>query len=67
MWSYTTLEELREFTAAFAEVKLATAGFLGALGRTEGQRSLLGRLDKAFIEKMVPQKWRYIAIGVARK
>jgi SAM-dependent methyltransferase len=66
-WRYITLAELKQFTSDFAEVKHSTAGFIGDLGRTEGQRNFLGRLDKVFVERMVPQKWRYIAICVARK
>lgn len=66
-WRYITLEELSQFASVFSGVKYTTVGFLGVLGRTERQRAVLGWLDRALFAHLVPQAWRYIVIGVARK
>ena len=66
-WRYVTVEEMLGFLAPFAEVEYRTVGFAGAFGRTERQRRLLGSLDRAFMDSLVPPAWRYIILGVARK
>lgn len=65
-WRYASLDELREFLAPFAGVDLRSLGFLGALGRSERQRRVLGALDRV-IDPAVPATWRYVAVGVATK
>lgn len=66
-WRYLTVSEMLGFLAPFAEVEYRTLGFAGAFGRTESQRRLLGSLDRAFMDSVVPPAWRYIIQGVARK
>lgn len=66
-WRYLFFEEIIELLEIFSEVKYITAGFLGALGRNNFQRTVLGYLDQLLIEKLVPQKWRYIFIAWAKK
>jgi SAM-dependent methyltransferase len=66
-WRYLNLEEIAEFTAQFSVVKFSTAGFCGVFGRTEWQRKLFGWLDRKIFEKILPDNWRYIAFGVAKK
>ncbi len=67
-WRYVTIEEMQGMLSGiFSDVKYTTAGFMGAFGRTEYQRKILGYLDRNFVSYLVPGKWRYIIIGVARK
>jgi hypothetical protein len=56
-----------DFLSVFREVKYTTTGFLGAFGRNEEQRIILGSLDKKLISHFIPQNWHYIMIGVAKK
>ncbi len=66
-WRYLTISEIAELTAPFRDVHWQTNGFLGAFGRTEGQRSALGLLDTMFFNGVTPARSRYIATGIARK
>lgn len=65
-WHYFTPRELEDVLNIFTYVRLCYVGFLGTLGRREWQRSLLGLMDKAF-DRIIPEKWRYIGIAVAKK
>lgn len=66
-WNYLQLEEIKELFKAFNSVDYSTAGFLGAFGRIESQRNLLGRLDTLIFDKVVKDKMKYIVFGVATK
>jgi SAM-dependent methyltransferase len=66
-WRYVSLADMASLTAPFSEVEMAVCGCMGAFGRTERQKRLLGALDRIFIERIVPAKWRYLVFGVARK
>lgn len=66
-WRYLTIEEMREFLAPFEEVCARTIGFAATFGRTEAQRDLLARADRLVFERIVPDRWKYIIAGVARK
>ncbi len=66
-WRYVTLEEMTDFLGPFTEAKYTTVGFLGALGRGMQQRMVLGHLDRLGLDRLVPEHWRYIVVGVARK
>lgn len=66
-WRYVTIAEIEAYLSLFSEVKYTTVGFLGSFGRTPLQRSILGKLDRIIADKLVPQTWRYIIIGIARK
>ena len=66
-WRYVSVEEMLEFLAPFTSVEYRTVGFCGALGRSQRQRRLLGAVDRAGLDRLVPPSWRYIMVGVARK
>ncbi len=66
-WRYVTEPEVGDFLAPFASSRLATFGFAGAFGRTEGQRTSLARVDLAGLDRLVPDRWNYIVAGVATK
>jgi SAM-dependent methyltransferase len=66
-WRYLTVREMRALLGLFTHVRFRTVGFAGALGRSDRQRNILGRLDRAFVDRLVPPAWRYIIVGVARK
>jgi SAM-dependent methyltransferase len=67
VWRYVRIEEMRSFLSSFSSVKYCTIGFLGVFGRNEKQRQVLGAIDRAFLDSIVPQNWRYIIVGVAKK
>lgn len=66
-WLYVDLPSLAAFLAPFERVELNTAGFLGAVGRTDNQRRILGSLDSLVGDWVVPRSWNYIAFGAAFK
>jgi len=66
-WRYVSIAEMEEFLQPFARVQYRTFGFVGTLGRSEPQRNLLGILDKAVFNIAMPEHWKYIIVGVARK
>ena len=66
-WRYVSIAEMDEFLKPFSQVHYGTFGFIGALGRTEMQRNVLGILDRALFNVAVPERWRYIMVGIAKK
>jgi SAM-dependent methyltransferase len=66
-WRYVAIEEMKEFLAPFSEISLRAGGFAAAFGRNEAQRNLLAVGDQLIFERIVPEKWKYIIAGVARK
>lgn len=66
-WYYYTADELRRALGPGFVLTDRTAGLLGCLGLSEAQRRVLGSLDRAFVERLVPASWHYIFLGAARK
>ncbi|MEW6217691.1 MAG: class I SAM-dependent methyltransferase [Candidatus Bipolaricaulota bacterium] len=66
-WHYFKPIEVLGLLQAFAKVELGLVGLAGAFGRTEWQRGVFGGLDRILFERILPSKWRYIAICVAQK
>ncbi len=66
-WRYITIEKMKEFLMPFSYFKYITVGFLGCLGRNEKQRMLLAKMDKIMFNNFIPERWKYIIIGVALK
>jgi SAM-dependent methyltransferase len=66
-WRYVTIQEIRNYLAPFSRFEYVCGGFLGAFGRNEMQRRILGRLDNLIINHIVPDGWKYIIAGVAQK
>lgn len=65
-WRYLRIEHDRDLFSAFDMVELETWGALGLLGRNEGQRDLLARIDSRLAPHL-PSAWRYILFGVCLK
>jgi SAM-dependent methyltransferase len=66
-WRYVSLQEMRRYLRCFSKVTLRTCGVVGAFGRTEAQRRILGRVDRALLTPLLPAAWHYIAYGIAQK
>lgn len=64
---YPSIPELLAFMSPFRDVQYATYGFLGVLGRWHWLTGWLARLDRWGIDRLVPARWRYLLVGVARK
>lgn len=67
IWRYISLDEMLDYLSIFDDLQYSTTGVLGLLGRSERQRELLGHLDQLFLSSIVPDRWRYIMFGIARK
>jgi ubiquinone/menaquinone biosynthesis C-methylase UbiE len=65
-WRYLTIDEAAILCNKFSSFTFATAGFIGAFGRSERQRRFLGRLDN-FFESAVAAKNHYIIFVVCKK
>ena len=67
-WHYYNFDELEKMieAAGLKSSCLGSTGFLGALGRSEFQKRILGRID-GLLCPIIPRSWHYIAYGVARK
>jgi SAM-dependent methyltransferase len=66
-WRYVSIAEMQEFLSPFSSVHYKTVGFTAAFGRSELQRNALAVLDRAIVDYLVPETWRYIVVGVAKK
>ncbi len=69
-WRYFESFEICELLTRIPDLTIVSSinvGFLGCFGRNESQRTLLAKLDKIFLEKIIPEKSRYIQFVVARK
>lgn len=65
-WNYLKTDEMPDLFSSFKSLDYISVGFLAAFGRTETQRTILGKLDR-IVEKFVSPDKRYILIGVAKK
>lgn len=66
-WRYLQLTEMHNLLHIFDSYTLHSTGFLAACGRSELQRSYLAKADKILFNKIFPQRWHYIAYGIAEK
>lgn len=66
-WRYVSITEMNDFLKIFSSYKVEATGFLGALGRSESQRQMLAKADKAILNSVVPNNWKYISYGIAVK
>lgn len=65
-WQYLDVRHDRDLFAPFPRITERSTGLLANLGRSEGQRDLLARLD-ALIAPLMPAYWRTIWYGAAFK
>lgn len=65
-WRYPAVDELREMLASFSDLDYFTTGVTACFGLSERQRQFLGHAD-GLIAPLVPDEWRYVMIGAARK
>jgi SAM-dependent methyltransferase len=65
-WRYLRTGADDDLFGRFDVVELETWGMFGLLGRTEGQRDLLGRID-SWVSPLVRPAWRYILLGACVK
>jgi SAM-dependent methyltransferase len=65
-WDYMDEDEILDLMEGFSSVTTETAGIVAALGRTENQRRLLSKLDRA-LSRCTPTSWRYVCFGYATK
>lgn len=65
-WRYLTVAEVPELFSHFGFLHTTCRGVLATLGRSEGQRSLLHRVDR-LLEPLLPDRYKYMIAGVAQK
>lgn len=66
-WRYIHSDEIDEFFQDFSSLSHQCVGFLSTFGRSESQRKYLGVIDDIFVNHIIPQKWKYVLMGVAKK
>lgn len=66
-WRYVSLDEMKEFLSDFSYYDIKTTGLLGTFGRTERQRNVLSAIDDLVLNKICPDRWKYICYGIAEK
>ncbi|MFN4881619.1 MAG: SAM-dependent methyltransferase [Bacteroidota bacterium] len=66
-WRYVSLDEMKEFLSDFSYYDIKTTGLLGTFGRTERQRNVLSAVDDLVLNKICPDRWKYICYGIAEK
>lgn len=67
VWRYVTIAEMLEFLEPYTDVRWRTTGVTGLLGRSNRVSNVLGKLDGALWNRIVPPASRYIMFGTARK
>ncbi len=65
-WYYPSHLEFKTLLQDFSKYELKSFGFFGTFGRTEKQRSFLGKID-TLIHPIIPNSWKYIKYGYAIK
>jgi len=66
-WRYVSLDEMKGFLSDFSSVEIKTTGVMATFGRSEGQRNMLSKLDELILNRIAPEKWKYISYGIAEK
>jgi SAM-dependent methyltransferase len=66
-WRYVPSDGADRLLSCFEKFDRRTLGLLGVFGRSERQRRVLGTMDRVLLDRLVPDQWRYILVGVARK
>jgi SAM-dependent methyltransferase len=66
-WRYVSLDEMKKFLSDFSYYDIKTTGLLGTFGRTERQRNVLSVVDDLVLNKICPDRWKYICYGIAEK
>ena len=66
-WRYVSLDEMKGFMKGFSSCEIKSTGFFGAFGRSEKQRNIFSIADKAALNAVCPDNWKYISYGIAVK
>jgi len=66
-WRYVSIKEMNGFLKKFSSHKIKTTGVIATFGRNEKQRQYLAIIDELLLNKICPDKWKYIDYGIAEK
>jgi SAM-dependent methyltransferase len=66
-WRYLSIEEMNVLLSRFSSYEMKMTGISATFGRTEAQRNFLSRIDEIVLNRISPDKWKYICYGVAVK
>lgn len=67
-WRYLTLNQIIAIAKSnFKDIDFTTKGFLGCFGYLESQKNILSIIDSIFLDKIIPNKYNYIAIFICKK
>ncbi|QKJ64816.1 class I SAM-dependent methyltransferase [Flavobacterium sp. M31R6] len=66
-WRYISINEMNFFLSDFSKYEMKTTGVLGTFGRNEFQRHCLSKIDDLLLNRVCPEKWKYIVYGIAVK
>jgi len=66
-WKYVTILELNDLcSTSFSSHELQTFGFASVFARWERARTLVHYFDRV-VDPLIPENWKYICFGVARR
>ncbi len=66
-WRYVTIPELHDLCSTrFSSHELQTFGFASVFARWEHARALVHYFDRV-VDPLIPEDWKYICFGVARR
>lgn len=60
------INEMPNVLSKYKNVKYTSVGFLGCFGRSERQKNIFGKID-SFFDFILPDKYKYIVVGIAVK
>lgn len=66
-WHYETKKEIHMLMRKFKLIDERYVGVAGCFGRSEESRNRLGKLDSCFLNKIVPDSWKYIGMYIYEK
>lgn len=66
-WRYLSIKEIELLLKPFSYFEIKTNGVIATFGRTERQRNILSGVDKLLLNKICPERWKYIGYGIAVK
>lgn len=67
IWHYETQKEIYMLMRKFQLIDERYAGVAGCFGRNEESRNILGKIDNRFLDKIVPDSWKYIGMYIYEK
>ena len=66
-WRYIDTNEINLFLSVFSYREINYTGFLAAFGRNENQRRIFAKMDNLVMNRLLPNRWKYVCFGIGVK